>query len=139
MQKRLPEKNANDALSGIEKSGIDSISTIYAYVNTDKRMRGGNRVTVLVPLSNSGDWEAYLKKVYPNVQISSQGDRKEAKVNNFMYLGWNKHLMVVTNLMNKNSDYDAPGNADASKSDADITMEMDNIFNYCSFGGFYFF
>ncbi len=129
MQKRLPEKNANDALSGIEKSGIDFISTIYAYVNTDKRMRGGNRVTVLVPLSNSGDWETYLKKVYPNVKITSHGDRKEAKVNDFMYLGWNKHLMAVTNLMNKNSDYDAPGNADASKSDADITMEMDNIFN----------
>ena len=129
MQKRLPEKNANDALSGIEKSGIDFISTVYAFVNTDKRMRGGNRVTVLVPLSNSGDWETYLKKVYPNVKITSHGDRKEAKVNDFMYLGWNKHLMAVTNLMNKNSDYDAPDNADASKSDADITMEMDNIFN----------
>src|ERR1017187_996193 len=64
MQKRIPEKNAKDAVSGIEKAGIDAMNTFYVYVKTDTRFKGGNRITGLVPLSDASLWEAYVKQTF---------------------------------------------------------------------------
>lgn len=80
MHARIPEKNAQDALSGIEKSGIDFANTIYVYAKTDNRYTGGQKVVGLVPLSDAGDWEAYVKKTFPDAAITQHGDRKETSL-----------------------------------------------------------
>ena len=134
MQKRLPEKNANDAVSGIEKSGIDFINTFYCYVKTDKRLKGGNRVAVLIPLSDANDFENYVKKIFPNVAITQKGERKEAGIGNIMYIGWTKKLLIVTNTMADAGDYyeafktvnDAKGKNTADNTEN--SAEMDNAF-----------
>src|ERR1700744_5330666 len=61
MQSRIPEQNTKDAMSSIEKSGIDFSNTLYVYVKTDTRLKGSNRITGLVPLTDAGQWEAYVK------------------------------------------------------------------------------
>ena len=134
MQKRLPEKNANDAVAGIENSGIDFLNTIYCYVKTDKRIKGGNRVSVLVPLSSADDFETYLKKIIPNPAIKTKGDRKEAVINNAMYIGWTKKLLIVSNVTADPGEYydeirsgrAAP--ATTPQDEAEISAEMDNAF-----------
>src|SRR6476469_6694328 len=42
MQAHIPERNAKEAMAGIEKSGIDFANTLYLYVKTDNRFKGGN-------------------------------------------------------------------------------------------------
>ena len=139
MQKRMPEKNAKDAISGIEKAGLDVANTFYVYVKTDTRFKGGNRVTGLIPLSDAGQWETYVKQVFPQVIITQHGDRKEASLGVDLYVAWNKTLLVMTNTMATHSDDDAmesaPQSAPAGKDmTADISAEMDKTFGLAKEG-----
>jgi hypothetical protein len=130
MQQRIPEKNAKDAISGIEKAGIDVMNTFYVYVKTDTRFKGGNRITGLVPLSDAGQWEAYVRRVFPNVAITQHGDRKEASLGTDMYVGWNKELLIVINVMSVGGDLDsARVSVSSAMGSADLTAEMENAFS----------
>ncbi len=104
MQKRIPEKNAKDAMLGIEKAGIDALNVFYVYVKTDARFSGGNRVTGLVPLSDAAQWESYIRQVFPDVKIVQKGEHKEASLGTGMYVSWNKNLLMIMNVIIKDSD-----------------------------------
>ncbi|MES2701213.1 MAG: DUF4836 family protein [Bacteroidota bacterium] len=126
MQARMPQKSAKDAISGIEKAGVDAANTFYVYVKTDNRFKGGNRITGLVPLADAGAWEAYVKRVFPNAQIKQQGERKEASLSEDLYVGWNKSLLIAINTIA------TPGNVTGDEAPvagaADMTAEMENAF-----------
>jgi len=128
MQDRIPEKNAKDAMSGIEKAGIDFVNTLYVYVKTDNRFAGGNRITGLVPLSDAGQWEAYVKQVFPQAAISQHGDHKEASLGRDMYVGWNKKLLIVMNVISSDRAEPSAG----SNATGDMPAEMENAFNVSS-------
>ncbi len=104
MQNRIKEKNTKDAMNGIEKAGIDFANTLFIYVKSDARFKGGNRITGLVPLSDAGQWEAYIKQIIPNATITQHGDHKEASLGLDMYVGWNKNVMIVMNVMSTSDD-----------------------------------
>lgn len=129
MHARIPEKNAKEALSGIEKSGIDFANTIYVYTKSDNRYSGGQKVVGLVPLSDAGDWEAYVRKTFPDAAISQHGDRREAGLGQGMYVGWDKHLMIIINAFSQSADDLSPGLAQAKPMDAAaISAEIDAAF-----------
>ena len=136
MQARIPEKNTQDALNGIEKAGLDFANTFYVYVKTDNRFKGGNRITGLAPLSDAAAWEAFVKKVFPQVEVKQNGDIKEASLGRDMYVGWNKNLLIVINVMPATPDYAnmamGGSGAAAEKPALDMTTisaEMGNAFN----------
>ncbi len=129
MQKRMPEKSAKDAMNGIEKAGIDALNTFYVYVKTDARFKSGNRITGLVPLSDAAQWETYVKQILPGVNIQQHGDRKEASLGTDMYVGWNKNLLIIINVMENDEDEPQAG---AGKKGADLaamSAEMESAFN----------
>jgi len=140
MEQRMPDKNAKDAMGGLEHAGIDGANTFYVYVKTDKRFTGGNRVTALVPLSDAGEWEAFVKKTFPNATIKQHGDRKEASLAKGMYAGWNSKLMIVINVLPNPADYynpqammtqstgDSTAPAPSQVDDNTMAAEMDNAF-----------
>ena len=132
MKKRLPEKSTKDAMSGIEKAGIDPFNTFYVYVKTDNRFKGGNRITGLVPLNDAAAWENYVRQVFPKVQITQHGDRKEASLGTDMYVGWNKNLLIIINVLSDNDlmANDGGGNRKGTEmAQADISAEMENAFS----------
>lgn len=133
MQQRMPEKSAKDAMNGIERAGLDVSNTFYVYVKTDTRFKGGNRITGLIPLSDAGAWETYVKQVFPQADIRQHGDRKEASLGPDMYVGWNKNLLALVNVMAVSPDDDAmDGGAPRPPAKADIagiSAELDNVFN----------
>jgi len=133
MQSRIPEKSGQDAMGGIEKAGIDYLNTFYVYVKTDSRFNGGNRITGLVPLSDASQWETYVRKVFPNVEIKEHGDRKEASLGKDMYVAWNKNLMIIVNVMSSDNSDMLNGNMGgtpnaAANAPVDISAEMDKAF-----------
>ncbi len=135
MQKRIPEKNA---VSGIENAGFDMSNSFYVYIKTDTRYKGGNRITGLVPLSDAGLWEAYVKQSFPQAEIKAHGDRKEVSLGRDMYVGWNKQLLIVINVMSVSNDNETDsdgsgGNPKVNVSSAmdkvDVSAEMENAFS----------
>lgn len=133
IQQRMADQNARDAMTGIEKAGLDVTNTFYVYVKTDTRFKGGNRVTGLIPLADAAQWEAYVRQVFPHVDIKQQGDRKEASLGTDLYVGWNKNLLVLINVMApaQNVDEAMESGTPQPKADvkADISAEMENVFN----------
>ena len=105
MQKRMPQKNGTDAMGGIDKAGIDPFNTFYVYLKTDKRFNNGIKVTALVPLSSADDWEAYVKKNFPQSEIKQHNNIKETSLGNNMYMGWNKNLLIVINVIDNPQDF----------------------------------
>jgi len=134
MEKRMPEKSTKDAVTGIEKAGIDAMNTFYVYVKTDTRFRGGNRVTLLAPLADAGAWEAYVKQVFPGTNIQQRNGRKEAALGDNMYVGWSKDLLIIINVMGadqygSDEEAGAPHSAAGAAMDAvSMSAEMDNAF-----------
>ncbi len=132
MQDRISEKNTKDAMNGIEKAGIDFLNTLYVYVKTDNRFKGGNRITGIIPLSDAGQWEDYIKKVVPGVQITQHGSHKEASLGRDMYVGWSSNVLMIMNVISAGQDgADLSGNGGTNKSpDANaISTEMESAFN----------
>ncbi len=121
MQKRVPQKNGNDIMSGIDKAGIDALNSFYVYLKTDARYKGGINVTGLVPLSDASEWETFVKKNFPQAEIKQQKEIKTASLGNDMYVGWNKNLLIVMNMLSANGG--AP---------ADMSVEMESAFNIAS-------
>jgi Domain of unknown function (DUF4836) len=134
MQDRIPQKNSQEAVNSIDKSGIDFSSTLYVYVKSDTRFKGGNRITGIIPIADAGQWEAYVKKSFPKVEIKQHGDRKEASLSEGMFVGWTKNLMIVINAMPETPDYTAMATGNTPSADkpaldmASISAEMDNAF-----------
>jgi hypothetical protein len=97
IQKRMPEKNAGDAIGGIENAGFDVSNTFYVYTKPDSRFENGNLVAGLLPLSDAAQWETYVKGAFPGVQITERSGRKEAILGNDMYVAWTDKLLIVLN------------------------------------------
>lgn len=115
MEKKVPKKSGSDVMSGIDKAGIDVLNTFYVYLKNDNRFNTGMKVTALVPLTDASEWEAYLKKSFPQAEIKDHNNLKVASLDGNMYLGWNKNLLIVMNMLGDNT--------------ADMSAEMDIAFN----------
>ena len=117
MQKKAPQKNTADMMSGIDKAGIDALNTFYVYLKTDNRFSSGIRVTAIVPLSSSSDWESFVKKNFPNAAVKSNKGIKSAALENNMYVGWNDKLLMVISAEKSGG------------STVDMGLEMETAFN----------
>ena len=136
MQSRIPEKSTKDAMEGIEKAGIDLANTLYVYVKPDTRFKGGNRITGLVPLSDAGQWEAYVKRVFPHAEIKQNGGHKETSLGRDMFVGWNSNVLVIINVMSAPIDYNdlmegrgAQSGDNPMEDMASLSAEMNVAFN----------
>jgi len=112
IQQRIPEKNAKDAMLGIEKAGIDALNTFYVYVKPDTRFVGGNRITGLVPLSDAAQWEAYVKQVFPKAIIKESDGIKTAMLGKEMLVGWNHSLLIIMNALEDEAGNNSAGIAE---------------------------
>lgn len=126
MQDRLAKNNSKEAVSGFDKAGIDFSNTIYLYVKKSERFVGGNKIVGLVPLSDAGKWEDYVKSAFGKVTITQNGDHKEASLGSDVYVGWNNRLLIV---INKLAPADGAIGGDAAPAaQGDISAEMVNAF-----------
>lgn len=132
MQARMPEKNAQDAISGIEAAGFDFANTFYVYMKADERYSGGNKLVGLLPLADAGAWEAYVKKNFPAAAITEHGDRKETSLGAGMHIGWNKHLMIIIGEMGRSPQYmvamKLAKRDTAGRAPVDMAAEMEQAF-----------
>ena len=105
--KQMMEKNrggdSTNPLKGIDKAGIRFSSTSYFYTKTDARFDGGNRHCIVVPLDDAGKWEEYIKKAMPGHAIKDLGDYKQMMLNGECFAGWNKEVLVLINVIKKES------------------------------------
>ncbi len=137
MQQQMADNNAMD----LDNSGIDVINTFYVYIKGNGTM-DGNKITALIPLSNVGKWEAYVKKVFPTVVIKPQGTRKIATIADGMYAGWNDKLLIIMNELPGQADVrrmttyaaDSPGTVvnlplPQASLDSIIAVDMENAFS----------
>lgn len=134
MQNHVPEKSSKDAMNGIDKAGLDVANTFYVYVKRDARFKDGNKVTALVPLSDAGQWEAYVKMVFPKADIKEHDNHKETMLSKGMYAGWNKKLLIFMSITST-PDYKAMTEGGMTETqnpqvdDATMQAEMNNAFN----------
>ena len=130
MQKRIPQKNGNaeDAMSNIDKAGIDVMNTFYVYLKSSKTSAGSTKIiaTALVPLNDAGLWEAYLKKSFTQADVKQRGEIKIASMGNNMYAGWNKNTLIILSLISNTPDYNNPDPQPVAT--PDMAAEMDTAF-----------
>lgn len=94
MQKNM---NGKTSAQNFEDIGIDMASTIYVYANSSKNLMDGAKVVGLIPLSDEGKLETFIKSTFPAATIKEHNKIKTAMLSNRMFAGWNDHLLMVTN------------------------------------------
>ncbi len=92
-----------EALSQLEHAGIRFSSTIYMFLRTDRRYDENLQTTLLVPLSDVSQWEAYVKRVFPRLPIRQREGYREILVEGEAVVGWDKKLLVVMNVVQRHS------------------------------------
>jgi len=90
---------STDAIRKLDSAGIRFGSTSYMYLRNDRRYDGDMRMTLLVPLQNEALWEAYVRRVFPGVEIRQRKDHKEILVEDEAVAGWNRKLLIVMNVI----------------------------------------
>lgn len=129
MKKELPD---SAAVSGLGDAGIDVLNTIYAFTKTDERFSGGTKMTAIIPLNDVKKWEAYLQKTFPGMAVKDVKKRKEAKLGNNLYAGWQNDMAIVMNTLSQYPSYDmANGDTSApmAKDEDVLPQEMDAAFH----------
>lgn len=128
MQQRMAGSNA--AVKDPSAIGVDMMNTMYMYVKAGANQR--SRVTALIPLSDAGKWETYVKATFPNATITQHGIRKEANLANGIYAGWSPDLLIIMNVLPASGNGQVAYIPSSSTTQADLPTlqaEMDNAFN----------
>lgn len=98
-----------EALSQLQHAGIRFSSTTYMYLRTDRRYDRDLQTTLLVPLSDVSQWEAYVKRIFPGVPVRQREGYREILVEDEAVAGWNNKLLVVMNVVQGNTPATLPG------------------------------
>lgn len=87
-----------------EDMGIDILNKFYAYVQQDQRISGGVKTVGILPLSDEKKWADFLKKKYPEMTTSKDGDITIAVLEKNMVAGWKNKMAIVAFSPNGYSD-----------------------------------
>lgn len=121
MLSNIHDQKGKDAVQGLDKAGIEWMSTFYVFSKGDKRFSGNNKFGIVLPLKDKKAWEAYLAKLNPGAAIKNAKDRSEAAIDNKAYAAWTDDVLIVMNGMTKDVemptiDYD------------DTTINQDSLY-----------
>ncbi|MFT4062308.1 MAG: DUF4836 family protein [Edaphocola sp.] len=79
----------------LEKTGIDPLSTFYAYAVADQRFSGGSRFVIILPLKKADNFNAFLKSKFPSLQATKNGAWVVAAISENAAIGWDEHTAIV--------------------------------------------
>jgi hypothetical protein len=98
LKENTKNENGRQALSDIENSGIDFMSTLYLYAKPDNRFAGQMKMGLIAPIDDAAKLEAYVKKVFPAATITKVKDRSEARLNDQAYAAWTGDVLMLSNM-----------------------------------------
>ncbi|MBS1585159.1 MAG: hypothetical protein JSS82_06380 [Bacteroidetes bacterium] len=130
--KARPEQKG--AVKGIEDAGIDFTNMLYLYTLKNEKIGAGQSITMLLPLSSSAKWEAFIKKNFQGINIKDVGSRKEAAITEGFYAGWDSKVLIVDYAPKQNqyvaiSDSLSGGTGQASAADeANLAADIARAF-----------
>ena len=95
------DMGTNINAKSLEKSGVNTSSTIYAYASStpvDPMMGTSSTpgMIAIIPLENATDWEAFVKKMDGTTTIQKAGENMSATSKEVTAL-WTKDVAFVTN------------------------------------------
>jgi hypothetical protein len=129
-KKMSRQSGDSSTMEDLQNAGIDFMGVFYAYVAPDQRYSGGQRTVALIPLSDDGKWEAYIKKEFPQAKIKTADKRKEALLSSELYAGWDGDLLILMNTvtqgemtMSEDGSFTPP-----ATDEVQTAAQMDNAF-----------
>lgn len=126
MQEFKKNNNNMDIMKDAQESGIDLASTAYVYFSSDKRFNGAGHSVALFALKDMAKFEAYVKKQNPSITFTTHGDRKDAVIKENAYAAWNKDVVMISNMVMKESTYTNDPVATTGEMDKLFAMNKDN-------------
>lgn len=100
----MKKDNERNAAKELDQSGIDWMSTSYAYVRSAPVQGSGAIAAGILPLEDRKVWETFVKKQFPTAQLQQVNGRTQVSMGQDMSAGWtDKVLIVVKALPNPQS------------------------------------
>lgn len=99
----LSKNKSEGAIRNLEQAGIEGMSTSYLYISPDNRYSGKIKAVALIPLSDAGKWEAYLKKNFPEATVKAGDKHSDAALNEQVFASWNKELVMISSVISNES------------------------------------
>jgi hypothetical protein len=100
------------ALKDLDQSGIDFSGTLYGYTRPDARFAQKMKMAAVLPVSDAGKLEAYVKKYFPGAAIRKDGDNSTAVIGQQLCLGWNDEVAILMKDIVRRVSHSEPGQAD---------------------------
>lgn len=88
----------SEFIKNMQEAGVDELNTFYAYLNDNGGSTEEACFIALVPLKDAMKWESFVKKSFPTAVIKDNDKRKEARLDESIYVGWTNNLMILVSL-----------------------------------------
>lgn len=88
----------SEFIKNMQEAGVDELNTFYAYLNDNGGSTEEACFIALVPLKDAMKWESFVKKSFPAAAIKDNDKRKEARLDESIYVGWTNNLMILVSL-----------------------------------------
>ncbi|WP_162902826.1 DUF4836 family protein [Taibaiella koreensis] len=79
----------------LEKTGLQYLTTVYAYAVPDMRLPSKSRFQVLLPLKDAEKFRAFLKEQFKEAKITTKDKFSFATLNPNICVGWDKETAIV--------------------------------------------
>lgn len=116
-------------LDSAENMGIDMMNTFYAYALPDQRLPASTKLVMIIPLSNTKDWQQFLKKKFSNVTTQDEGGITISSLQDNMVEGRKGNTAIMVMALSSGVSEEATGWLKDEVKKAFTLKKEDNIGN----------
>jgi hypothetical protein len=103
---KIDSAKQSEFIKNMQEAGVDELNTFYAYLKNSGSNNNEACFVALIPLKDAQKWESFVKKTFTTAQLKENKNRKEARLTDDIYAGWNKDLLILVSVQNSTSTND---------------------------------
>lgn len=133
MFKEMMGKEGDTASFDFEKTGIEPLTTFFAFGLPDQRLASKSKFMVILPLKDAGKFTAFLKENYPKAKIETKDKLTFITIDESTCIGFDKKTAIAATASSSRNAYEwnedgTPKARDNSQTATILTEEIQKAF-----------
>lgn len=121
MFKEMTGKEGDTAKFDIEKTGIEPLTTFFAFGLPDQRLPSKSKFMVILPLKDADKFQAFIKENYPNAKVEQKDKLTFISIDASTCIGFDKKTAIAATA---SKSYEREWNDDGTPKVADNSQHL---------------
>jgi len=94
-QEMTAEAGGDTTKFDIDKTGVEPMTTFFAYAVPDQKLNSKSRMMLIIPLKDAKKFAAFVKEKFPEAKFEKKGDLEFAYLNENTSIGWDEKTAIA--------------------------------------------